>query len=169
MQQPRAFFGHQNQSLVLVLKGQVRYLTVRSLRTFIDAFAARECEGTMIIDLRELEAIDSTGMGLLARLGRRTIRRGRRSVIVCANQDVMTCLRSAAFNTLFILEEEWPFDEEAEVIEVPLAIEEVQPDIMGRFILEAHQDLAALSDENHSTFAGVIAALSADLERKRGN
>ena len=120
MHMPKAYFGRIDHSPILALKGQIRYMTVRELRGFVDELIARYEHDTIIIDLRELEAIDSTGMGLLARLGRSTLLHGRRSVIVCAVQDVMTCLRSAAFDTLFIIVDEWPFDEEATVSEVSL-------------------------------------------------
>jgi hypothetical protein len=127
---------------------------------------SQAADETMIIDLRELEAIDSTGMGLLARLGRTTLEHGRRAVLVCSTEDVMLCLRSAAFDKLFIIEENWPFDEEAPLREVPLETTDLEPDIMGRFILEAHQDLASLSEANQQTFGGVVSALAADLERR---
>jgi anti-anti-sigma factor len=167
MKDPKAYYGHLDQSLVLVLKGQVRYMTARALRSFVDDVLAREGNDPMIIDLRELEAIDSTGMGLLARLGRTTLQHGRRSVIVCSVRDVITCLRSAAFDTLFIIVEQWPFEEEADVSEVPLESKEILPDAMGRVMLEAHRDLASMSDSNQRAFAGVIAALEADLRSKR--
>jgi anti-anti-sigma factor len=167
MQTPKAFYGHLEQSVVLALKGNVRYMMARALRSFLDELLSSESDnGALIIDLRELEGIDSTGMGLLARLGRSTLQHGRRSVIVCSVRDVMTCLRSAAFDTLFIIVEKWPFEQEARLSEVPLDAKDQRPDIMGRVILEAHRDLAELSDENRQAFAGVIAALEADLERK---
>lgn len=167
MQSPKAFYGHLERSLVLVLKGHVRYMTARALRTFIDELMAHEDNDTMIIDLRELEAIDSTGMGLLARLGRSTLEHGRRSVIVCPVQDVMTCLRSAAFDQLFLIVEKWPFEEEVKVLEVPLENKELVPDVMGRIMLDAHRDLASMSEQNRQAFAGVISALEADLDSKR--
>lgn len=167
MQTPRAFYGRLDHSLVLVLKGYVRYMTAKALRRFIDELLRQEGNDTMILDLRELEGIDSTGMGLLARLGRTTLEHGRRSVIVCSVHDVMTCLRSAAFDTLFIIVDKWPFDEEATVAEVPLETREIEPDVMGRLILEAHQDLVAMSDENRAAFSGVVAAIEQDLSRKR--
>jgi anti-anti-sigma factor len=168
MQQPEAFYGHLEQSLILVLKGQVRYMTARVLRAFLDEVLEREYGDAMVLDLRELDFIDSTGMGLLARLGRFTLDHGRRSVIVCPASDVMTCLRSAAFDRLFILVEQWPFDEEASLLAVPLEGQEIIPDAMCRVMLEAHRDLASLSDENEQIFAGVIAALESEVDRKTG-
>ncbi len=160
---PRAYCGRFDQSPILVLKGQFRYVTARTLRLFIDDLLARQPGDTLIIDLRELESIDSTGMGLLAHLGRTTLQHGRRAVIVCGVKDVMTCLRSAAFDTLFVIVERWPFPEEASVSEVPLDDGDLLPDIMGRLMLDAHRDLASLSEANRQAFAGVISALESDL------
>jgi anti-anti-sigma factor len=150
-----------------VLKGQVRYATARALRSFIDNLLVQQLSDTIIIDLRELESIDSTGMGLLAHLGRATLEHGRRAVIVCGVHDVLTCLRSAAFDTLFVIVERWPFAEEASVSEVPLDDEDLLPDIMGRLMLDAHLDLASLSEGNRQAFAGVISALESDLHEAR--
>jgi anti-anti-sigma factor len=161
---PRAFCGYFDQSPILVLKGQVKYMTARALRSFIDDVLVQRGD-TIIIDLRELESIDSTGMGLLAHLGRAALAHGRRAVIVCGVHDVMTCLRSAAFDTLFVIVERWPFAEEASVSEVSLDDDDLLPDIMGRIMLEAHRDLASLSDENRLVYAGVISALESDQYR----
>ena len=165
MQAPRAFYGQIDRFPILALSGHVRYVTVRALRAFIDDLVARNDADTMIIDLRELEAIDSTGMGLLARLGRTTLAHGRRAVIVCAVHDVMTCLKSAAFDKLLVIVEQWPFEHEPKLTELSLQSKDNRADMMGRFILDAHRDLAALSDDNQQTFAGVIEALEAELNR----
>ena len=162
---PRAYCGRFDQSPILVLKGHVRYVTARTLRALIDDLLVQQPGDTLIIDLRELESIDSTGMGLLAHLGRTTLEHGRRAVIVCGVKDVMTCLRSAAFDTLFVLLESWPFAEEANVSELPLDDTDLVPDIIGRLMLDAHRDLASLSEENRQAFSGVISALESDLHR----
>jgi anti-anti-sigma factor len=162
----RAFCGYLDESLVLALKGQLRYMTARALRAFLDSLLEQDGTETVIIDLRELESIDSTGMGLLARIGRTTLTHGRRSVIVCPAHDVMTCLRSAAFDTLFIMSEYWPFEREPHLSEVPLEGKELLPDVTGRVMLEAHRDLVAMSEENRLAFSGVVAALEADLNRR---
>lgn len=102
-------------------------------------------------------------MGLLARLGRSTLRHGRRSVIVCAAPDVTTCLCSAAFDRLFVIVGEWPFEEEPNVAEVPCENQELQAGSLGRFMLEAHRDLASVSEGNQRAFGAVVSAIEADL------
>ena len=159
----KAFYGHLEQSPILALKGQLRYMDARVLRSFIDDLLTRDKDDTVIIDLRELEAIDSTGLGLLAHVGRATLARGRRSVIVCPVRDIVTCLRSVAFDSMFLILEQWPFADEAELAEVPLENRELQAEVVARVMLEAHRDLAELSEENQRAFSGVISALEADL------
>jgi anti-anti-sigma factor len=142
---------------------QVGYMNARALRALVDDVLAHAGGDTLIIDLRELEAIDSTGLGLLARVGRTTLERGRRSVIVCSVRDVITCLRAVSFDTMFLIVEAWPFASDGNMVEVPLREQEPLWDV-GRCILEAHRDLANLSDENRRAFAGVISALAAELD-----
>ncbi|MBN1606728.1 MAG: STAS domain-containing protein [Polyangiaceae bacterium] len=165
MQAPRAFFGRLHELPVVVLKGCVRYVTARALRSFVDDLL-NERNDAIVLDLRELEAIDSTGMGLLARLGRSTLQHGRRSVIVCDAPDVTTCLRSAAFDRLFLMLREWPFPEEPEVAEVPVHAhgKELRADGLGRVMLEAHRELASLSEANREEFGAVVSALEAQFD-----
>ncbi len=166
LQAPRVFLGRYEQGPVLKLTGHVRYMAARALRSVIDRLAEPQHGETIIIDLRGLETIDSTGMGLLARVGCRSLQRGRRAVIVCGVLDVTVCLRSAAFDSIFVMTEDWPFDHEADLEEVSLDRAELQPDVMSRLMLDAHRDLASLSAENQSTFGAVVSALTAELDRK---
>lgn len=163
LDKPRVFYGLLDDLPILALKGQVRYMSAHGIRGFVDGFLVHASDVPMIIDLRELEAIDSTGLGLLAHMGRISLERGHRAVIVCSVQDILTCLRSVAFDVMFRILDEWPFPCEAEMVEVHLEERNPVPDIMGRFMLEAHRDLAELSEENRRSWAGVISALEADL------
>ena len=162
MQAPRAFYGRLHELPIVVLKGSVRYMAARALRSFIDDLVNQRYD-TILIDLRELETIDSTGMGLLARLGRSTLQHGRRSVIVCDTPDVTLCLRSAAFDRIFVMLRDWPFPEEPEVAEVPVQCKELRADGLGRVMLEAHRELASLSTSNHDAFGAVISALESEI------
>jgi anti-anti-sigma factor len=167
MRAPEPFkvrYGRSLDALVLALEGRVHYAFTARLKTLFDELGERLQDETLLIDLRALEAIDSTGMGLLARLGRAALARGRRAVLVCSNEDVSICLRSAAFDELFVFLEHWPFDEALPLAEVPLGAGEWTPEQVGRVMLEAHRDLASLSEKNRQSFADVISALEAECE-----
>jgi anti-anti-sigma factor len=162
---PRAYYGHVDGTFVLKLAGPIRFVAAQALRVVVDGLIAGERAG-VLIDLRSVDVIDSTGMGLLARVGRSSIQHGRRASIACADNDVAITLRSAAFDELFVMLEGYPFDDEgATLAEVPLdAPPGTSAELgLGRVILDAHRDLAGVSERNRAAYRDVIAALEADL------
>jgi anti-anti-sigma factor len=164
MQAPEPFrvrYGRSEDAIVLVLEGRVHYAFATPLRALFDELSDRLDHETLLVDLRALEAIDSTGMGLLARLGRSALEHGRRGALVCPKDDVAICLRSAAFDELFVFLEQWPASESARLGDIPIGETEWAPHELGHVMLEAHRDLAALSERNRQNFADVISALEA--------
>ncbi len=166
---PKVGFGHVDHTAVLTFQGQIRHVAAGALRSFVDEVVAADEADTVVIDLSGVEFLDSTGMGLLARIGRHSLEdHGRRAVIVCPDNDVAITLRSACFDKLFVMTEYFPFEHPAQLFDVPLSppLGEGAETAQGRVILEAHQDLSSLGEQNREAFKDVIAALEADLERK---
>ena len=168
----RAFFGRADDTLVLRLVGPIRFRSVCELRRFVDAVVAHDGDGSVGIDLRGVEMIDSTGLGLLARIGRLSLeQRGRRAVIVCPDNDVATCLRSAVFDQLFVMLDEYPYLDDAPFTEIALDPADggagADAPELGRIVLEAHRNWRASSERNLDVYRDVIAALEADLGGKR--
>lgn len=160
----QASFGRCDGTAVVVLRGAVRYTQARALRRFVDDVVL--CSGcdTVFIDVTSVDAIDSTGMGLLARIGRDCVEKhGRRAVLVGAARDVAPCLRAAAFDVLFHLVDTLPYETQVEVHEVPLSTEPGPP--LARVMLDAHQTLSELDERNRAAFADVIHELDQDLRR----
>ena len=163
----KASYGQLDDTLVFRLGGQIRYNLARRLRTFVDDVIAPAACTAVFIDLREVDFIDSTGLGLIARIGRLTLEgQGRRAAIVVTPGDVEVALRSAGFDELFVMLGEFPYDPAVDLREIPLR-ETVgaQDNQMGHLILDAHRDLAAVSEESRETFRQVIDTLEADLKR----
>ena len=162
----KAYYGQFADTSVLRLAGQIRYTLARRLRTFVDDVIATAGCDAVFIDLREVDFIDSTGLGMVARIGRLTLEsRGRRAAIVVAPGDVEVTLRSAGFDELFVMLAEFPYDPTVDLREIPLSELACPHDSqMGHLILDAHRDLAAVSEESQATFRPVIDTLEADLE-----
>jgi anti-anti-sigma factor len=172
---PHAYYGHVDGTLVLRLSGPIRFLACQALRSFVDGLRGGD-DQDVLIDLRDVQSIDSTGMGLLARIGRSSLEsRGRRAAIACPGNDIATTLRSAAFDTLFVMLDAYPFDDhDATFAEMPLG--GGGPDAggdaevsLGRVILDAHRDLASMSERNVEVYRDVIAALETELRATRGS
>jgi anti-anti-sigma factor len=162
----QAEYGRTDRLSVLALKGEVRYLVARPLRAFVDEVVVQDGSDTLVIDLHELDLIDSTGLGIIARLGRRMLeKRGRRAIIVGPRPDVAAVLRAAAFDVIFEMVDRFPFEASAPLSPIPLD-EPFDTGSGGPVILEAHRDLVALDERNRKTWGTVIDALAAQLEKK---
>jgi anti-anti-sigma factor len=162
----RAFYGRSNHITLLELHGAIRYSVAGALRTIAEEMIAHAEADQVVVDLRNVQFIDSTGLGLIARIGRRTLeRRGRRAVIVTHDNDIAVGLRSAALDVLFAIVHDPPFSEAPSLIEVPLesTIPAHADATLGRIVLDAHRDLGALSEKNRDEYRDVISALEAEL------
>jgi anti-anti-sigma factor len=167
----RAFHGRVEGTLVLRLSGSIRFVAAQALRRQVDDLIAGE-DSAVLVDVHDVDVIDSTGMGLLARVGRSWLRgRGRRAAIACPENDIAITLRSASFDELFVMLDEYPFDDRAVAFtEIPLdALPAGSPELcLGHVILDAHRDLASISQRNVEEYRDVIAALEADLHVAQG-
>jgi anti-anti-sigma factor len=162
----QASFGRRDGVCVFALRGAIRYPQARALRRFVDEVVLPADCDTVFLDLSSVEAIDSTGMGLLARIGRATLERhGRRAVLVRPSREVLPGLLAASFDVLFHLTEELPFDPQLELHDVPLAAE-AGPSL-ALVMRDAHQALAELAEKNRAAFAEVLTALEDEVHRRQ--
>jgi anti-anti-sigma factor len=162
---PRAAFGRIDGTSVLELHGAIRYPVAEALSTVVDDVVGGSDVDAIMVDVRDVDTIDSTGLGVLARIGRRAAeRRGLRAVLVCDDGDVAATLRAASFDQIFVMVDHPPFDSSARLTEVRLGQGNgANQTRLGRVVLEAHRDLASVSATNREVYRDVIAALEAEL------
>ncbi len=138
----------------------------KSLRAFIDELFAYPRPGkSIVVDLTETTGMDSTNLGLLAQVAKRSSEMfGTTATIIAKHGNVMRVLETMAFPELCtVLSVEDPIRGNlAALPEVP----DSQVDV-ARMILEAHRTLAGMSEENRRRFRVVIEAIERDIERKR--
>lgn len=138
--------------------GQIRYPLAPSVAHFVDGLL-RELDKppAFVIDLNDTQSIDSTNLGLLARIANRVSQcGGPRVTITSEREELNELLEGMAFDELFdIVEGNGWLAETGEMVPV----EESDTETMRDTILEAHRTLAALTDDNRERFADVVAAL----------
>ena len=158
---------------VLRLLGEVRY----PLAPALDAWLRRLLEGPapagFVIDLSATEAIDSTHLGLLARLSTRLRQAGTpRASIVTTQPDITEVLLSMGFDEEFqLVGEDGRPGAETDSETVPAGESELDEAALNRTLLDAHRALIELSERNREAFADVVAALEleqAAREREGG-
>lgn len=161
----------QNNGLVeLKFVGRVRlgdaFAVSASLDSFVDhLFNERDFE-KVVIDLSEAENLDSTNLGLLAKVGRLTKEEtGHPATIISGNPDIDIILRSVGFDQVFMIVPEGAL--ETNDLSEMEAVNEEEKDF-AHMVLEAHRALAALNDKNQETFKNIIDVFESEIRELGG-
>lgn len=144
---------------VLKLVGDVRLTMSTSLDNFIVAMFEEAEFASVSIDLSEADGLDSTTLGLLAKVAIKAREQFQFTpLLVCSDPSIVKLLESMCFNTIFDIREQAP-EQLSDFGEVPVAVSgeaEVQ-----QKVLEAHRLLMGLSEENAERFRELVCSLEA--------
>ncbi len=161
----RVLYAKRDGTCVLRFEGAIRYTMAHALDAFIEELFAHDPPRAVVADLSDAASIDSTGIGLLAKLASRQRNAGfGNPVLFSSNADMNEVISSVCLDEVFDMTERAPRPEAAE------AEHEVQPTQpsepqLAHTILEAHRALSELSEKNRVLFRDVVEGLSRDVER----
>jgi anti-anti-sigma factor len=146
-----------NKIPVLKLAGDVRVLMSSTIDNYFTSLYNRAILEAMIVDLSETTGIDSTALGLLAKMAIQL--RNRFNVkpsIISTNPDITKILKGMSFDIIFDIVEE-PLEQEVKFGELN-HINELE-NVIKQKVIVAHQALMALSEENKLEFQDLVSAL----------
>jgi len=151
-----------NEAGVYVIKmlGDVRLTLCMSFDDFIDGMFSDPGFCSVMFDLSEVQAIDSTTLGLMAKisiLGRE--RKGVTPMIYSANSSIDRLLESMGFSDIFDIVHEADI---LATIDKPLAISDLQETDVKEKVIEAHRILMELNDINRENFKDLVNILEDD-------
>ncbi|HTE50684.1 MAG TPA: hypothetical protein VK698_07435 [Kofleriaceae bacterium] len=153
---------HAESQGVHVLRyfGRVDYTLATAIKRFADDVVSHGDVRGWIFDLTRAEILDSTNLGLLARLGG-----GGHNIIVSTSDDINSVLRSMSFDQIFDIVTEPPAGADDAGDDHDDAIDGPPPSSreLGETMLDAHRALVGLSERGRLEFHEVVAALEADL------
>jgi anti-anti-sigma factor len=151
---------------VLRYFGRVDYMLATSINRFADRMIEKGGVGGLIFDLTEAENLDSTNLGLLARIAERVQNAGGgRSVIVSTSDNINCVLRSMCFDQIFEIVTD-PTDFSAVSDDEIEAEAQTQEELLNT-MLDAHRKLVSLSETDRLQFQDVVACLESELQAKR--
>lgn len=151
---------------VLKFVGDVRLTLGPAIETYLANLLAQPGFRSLVVDLTETEGIDSTSLGLLAKIAFRT--QDKFDVvptIVSTNDDVTRILLSMGFDDVFLIVRE-PLGR-SNLNEMQLGsfeVGECSEDMLRDQVLEAHKVLMGMNDANRECFSNLVSA----LEEERG-
>ncbi len=160
MQNGKILFAEQDGHYILKFVGDVRLTLCSTLDHFLESMLESDRFKTVIIDLTETEGIDSTSLGLLAKISVKMKQRQQlRPTIVSTKADISRILLSMGFDKVFILIKEAVND--SEQLKELSVLQESEEAVKER-VVDAHRVLMGLNEKNKAAFKDLVRSLETE-------
>lgn len=159
MDEGKVSFARSGDDLALRFEGAIRYPLAHGLDQFLDRTFTECPPKTVCIDLNTTQSIDSTGIGLLAKITRLLgVAGGGKPVIFSTNGEINELLRALCLDRYCLMVAG------AAQMTTDDVVPKIEPDEAGlrQTILDAHRTLCELSTDNRQQFQSVVDALTGD-------
>ena len=157
MQEGKILAASHDGAYVIRLEGDVRLTLCTTIDEYFQTMFDDPDFTSVWVDLCAAEGIDSTTLGLLAKLALTAKEKfGFQPAIFSCDPGINRLMKSMGFQRLFDLREETCADEEG-IAEIP-AVKGNEEALKGK-VIEAHRVLMGLSEENRVRFKDLMVAL----------
>jgi len=137
--------------------GDVRVTLCAAVDKFFDKMLHDGHFRSVVVDLTRTEGIDSTSLGILAKLSIRTLAQfGCLPTLVSTSPDITRILRTMGFDDIFHIVEE-PLESKEQLGELPPC--ECSEEDMRQCVLDAHRVLMSLNESNRQAFQDLVETL----------
>jgi len=156
----RILVGEHDGVYVLLFQGDVRLTLCAAVDDLLDRIFRDDAFRSVQVDLSQAESIDSTSLGLLAKLSIQAQRRFRfRPTLVSTQPDITRILLSMGFDDVFNIVET-PLEHEEQLAELPGV--DASPEETRQRVIDAHKTLMSLNENNQAAFKDLVSALEAE-------
>jgi len=153
----RILVANGDGTYLLKFVGDVRLGLGAAFDEFLDRLFKDGNLTSVLVDLSAAENIDSTSLGVLARLSvQAKTRLGCAPTLVSTRPDITRLLKTMGFDEAFHFVEE-PLTSERQLGELPPA--KLPPHEMRVRVLAAHRNLMAMNDRNREAFEDLVVTL----------
>jgi len=157
MEEGRILAASHNGAYVIRLEGDVRLTLCTTIDDYFQQMFDDPEFASVWVDLCGAEGLDSTTLGLLAKLALTVKQRfGFQPAIYSCDPGINRLIRSMGFQRLFELREEL-CGEPDEAVAIPVV--EGSESAVKEKVIEAHRVLMGLSPENRARFKDLLQAL----------
>ncbi|WP_062269010.1 STAS domain-containing protein [Endozoicomonas arenosclerae] len=157
----KILFAENDGTYVLKLVGEVRLTLCSSLEAFLEKMFNEPDFSSVIIDLTETDTIDSTSLGLLAKLSIQAKKNlGLVPVIISTQDDVTRILLSMGFDKVFVIVRELEGFDKLKLNMHDITCDgNMEQSTQARKVLDAHKVLMSLNEENREAFSELVKQL----------
>lgn len=139
---------------VIKMTGDVRLTLCISFDQFIDTMLDSANFTSVLFDLSDAEAVDSTTLGLMAKISLLAQeKRNIKPVILATNTSIQRILETMGFADIFIIVDKLNIDLSPDK---KLTVIECDENMVKEKVIEAHKILMSLNEKNHETFKNLV-------------
>ena len=143
--------------------GDVRLTMSTAIDSFIESMFSDAAFKSVLLDLSELEGMDSTSLGLLAKLSIEAKRCfDYVPTLVSTRPDVTRILHTMGFDDVFRIIDS-PLQESAQLRDLPRVANTGEDELRSR-VIDAHRALISMNARNRDTFTDLVATLEAEAD-----
>ncbi|TBW56036.1 anti-sigma factor antagonist [Marinobacter halodurans] len=152
--------AEQQGIYVLKFIGEIRLNLCSTLDNLVESITNDPEFRTVVIDLSETEIIDSTTLGLLAKIAMAAEKRSHfLPTLISTNPDVTRIITSMGFDKIFIIVRE-PASRIEELEEIPV-LRASEQQVRDK-VLDAHRVLMGMNSRNREEFKNLVRALECE-------
>lgn len=156
----RILVGSHEGVYILLFEGDVRLTLCTAVDGYLEKMFKDKSFKSVVVNLSRTQSIDSTSLGLLAKLSIQADKLfNYRPTLVSTQVDVTRILMSMGFDDVFNIVEE-PLEHKEQLGELP-AIKSSREDVRQR-VLEAHKTLMAMNETNRDAFHDLVVTLESE-------
>jgi len=153
-----------SEKYFIKIVGCARYTNCADFACFVNKIIEESTFVDILVDLSETEFLDSTNLGLLAKLAGAVFSKyERKMTLISTHDDISDLLVNTGFDQIMLIIENPDFYSQ-ELEELP-DIDDVDRN-MARVMLEAHQALMDLNETNQQQFRTVVEMLSTEVDKQ---
>ena len=164
MDQNNVLYAIENRCLYLVMTGAVRHTLCTNLDILLRKVMDKDDVDKFVIDLRPATYLDSTSLGLIARMARyMNKKKSGRLVLISTNDDVNQILNSVQFESIATIVDNWK-----NLPDTFCETEDYSEQVQSHrdLVLKSHQELAQINEVNRKKFAEIIQSLEKKYKKK---
>jgi len=159
----RILVGDHDGVYVLRFEGDVRVTLCGSFDHYLEVMLQDRGLTSVMVDLTQAVAIDSTSLGVLAKLSLGLQAKCQQvPMLVCDVPDILRILNNMGFDDVFSIVDE-NYSGKQNLAELPQATDFDEAEMRQR-VIAAHQVLMGLNARNAATFKDLVSALEAENE-----
>ncbi|OTG86665.1 anti-anti-sigma factor [Acinetobacter sp. ANC 4558] len=156
-------YASLNGTHIFKLIGEVRAQSCISLDKLLNRIEQQSNIVGAIVDLTQTTFIDSTVLGILAKLGLKLKQKHHlQTVMLSTNSDITTLANSMGLSQIFVILDN---SNHSNICTKALAEENVTQNILLCTVLDAHKTLMQLNENNQNMFEPLVK----QLEREQDN